>query len=448
MATTSNAPVVPATGDEAEPHKEQIKFLGKNRPYYGFISGSGAGKTFAGVYRLWLNATLWNPDEMGAIIVPDKSQFTDNIKPIMREFGLMDRWQYNSVHTNEPGLVTENNKRILILSADNERQVGRIKGKNLAYIWMDEEAEIEPRAREIADQRLRVGSYPNLFITTTPDGHNHTYDFFKGNVEGVKEQAFGRGKIISNHEKLAVVGVPSEANPAIDDKHIERQRRNLPDGIVAQEIEGQFVEVGSGILTKDMLSFEHRENLSDRPLTYTIGVDLGVESDPQKARENDTDYWAASLIAIDKQVSQAYLIDIHRQRGMSLQQGVEWLSSVVSDVPNPSIYVESNQAQSYFLDACRDAGVPTTPVEHTESKEDRIIQMSIPFERGDVKLLNREIPDGEGYDPRFKEFVQEWLSWPEGRHDDAIDAVATALENVSFAQAKIMGANPYDREED
>ena len=185
MATSGpDARVIPATGSEPEPYYEQLPFMGIDRPYYGFISGSGAGKTFAGVYRLWLNATVWNPNSMGAIIVPDKSQFTDNVKPIMEEFGLMDKWDYNSVYTDEPGLVTANGERILILSADNERQIGRIKGKNLAYVWMDEEAEIPPRAREIADQRLRVGEYANLFITTTPDGKNHTYDFFVGDHDG------------------------------------------------------------------------------------------------------------------------------------------------------------------------------------------------------------------------------------------------------------------------
>jgi len=203
MATRS--PITPLdtddSGEKPEPYTEQIPFMKRDRPYFGFISGSGAGKTFAGVYRLWLNATVWNTDSMGAIIVPDKSQFTDNIKPILDDFGLLDRWEYNSVYTDEPGLVTGNGERILILSADNQRQIGRIKGKNLAYVWMDEEAEIDPRAREHADQRLRVGNYPNLFITTTPDGKNHTYDFFKGEVNAdrirklaVLDDLGGRGR--------------------------------------------------------------------------------------------------------------------------------------------------------------------------------------------------------------------------------------------------------------
>ena len=263
---TANHTVVKATGEEATPYREQIKFLGNNRPYYGFISGSGAGKTFAGVYRLWLNATIWNPNEMGAIIVPDKSQFTDNIKPIMEDFGLMDRWEYKSVYTDEPGLVTEHGQRILILSADNERQIGRIKGKNLAYIWMDEEAEIPPRAREIADQRLRVGDYPNLFITTTPDGYNHTYDFFVGDVHDAESQNYGRGRIVFNDDKLAVIGVPSEANPTIDDEHIERMRRNTPEAIVRQELDGEFVKVGSGVFKRDMLHFVRPDDLPNRDL--------------------------------------------------------------------------------------------------------------------------------------------------------------------------------------
>ena len=433
-----------------EPYFEQQPFMKRDRPYFGFVSGSGAGKTFAGVYRLWLNATMWNPDSMGAIIVPDKSQFTDNIKPILEDFGLLQQWDYKSVYTDEPGLVTANGQRILILSADNERQIGRIKGKNLAYVWMDEEAEIIPRAREHADQRLRVGNYPNLFITTTPSGYNHTYDFFAGDVENLQKEPHGMGTLYKSDDKLAIVGVPSEANPVLNDEDIARMRRNLPDQIVAQEIEGGFVQIGSGILTRDMLSaVDGNEILDSTELTFHVGVDLGIEADAAKANKNDTDYFAAAITAHHRRHGEAYVVDCQRKRGLSMQQGIEWLKSVIQGVPQPSINVESTHAQRYFLQGAQEAGLPVQGVDQSMKKENRLIQLSVPFETDRIRLVNFDEPAENGPEPRWDDLIQEWIAFPDGRHDDLLDAVELSLRNVDVgATYNVSGMDLYGRDND
>jgi predicted phage terminase large subunit-like protein len=435
------------TDDERPvPYPEQQPFMGRAKRYYGFISGTGAGKTFAGVFRTWMNATTWNPDSMGAILVPDKSQFTDNIKPIMEDLGMIRRgepggWEYKSVYTDEPGLRTPSGERILILSADNQRQIGRLKGKNLAYVWMDEEAEIPPRARQIADQRLRVGNYPNLYITTTPDGKNHTYDFFDGDVNPEKRRS-GKGMIYECDDRLAVVGVPPEANPEMRDEDIAAMRRTLPDAIVQQEIEGQFVEIGSGILTREMLSAAPSDVLDTTELTYHVGVDLGIEPDASKAEANDTDYFAAAILAHHRRHGEAFVVDVARKRGLSLSQGVEWLKTVVQGVPQPTINVESVHAQRYFLQAAKDAGLPVQGVEQSLTKEDRLIQLSIPFENDRIRLVNFNQDPADGPEERWRELIQEWIAFPDGTHDDMLDAVEIATRNLSIGQA--FGADALD----
>ena len=451
MAATRSYTVVPATGEEAKPYREQIKFLGRDRPYYGFISGSGAGKTFAGVYRLWLNATLWNPDEMGAIIVPDKSQFTDNIKPIMEDFGLMDRWHYNSVYTDEPGLVTDNGQRILILSADNDRQIGRIKGKNLAYIWMDEEAEIDPRAREIADQRLRVGSYPNLFITTTPDGYNHTYDFFKGEVTDAIEEPFGKGKLIYNDDKLAVVGVPSEANPAIDDRHIARQRRNLPDHIVQQEIEGDFVEVGAGVFTTDMLHFIAQSEVAESTQFKTIvAIDPAATIDAQRAESEDSDYWSVTVGQVHPRKDRIYVTDTARKRGMTLSEGCEWIGQIVHSAGRgASVIAEANQAQEWLIGELKSHGVYAEPINSTREKEARLVDLTIPLSNGTIQFVdwNADTPEAAGENHPYGELVKEMRAFPEGQHDDMIDSLHRMADFAPVSLGTtILGSNPYNND--
>jgi predicted phage terminase large subunit-like protein len=446
MATASNAVTV-GTGDYPEPYHEQIPFMGTDRRFYGFISGTGAGKTFAGVYRLLVNATLWNPDSMGAIIVPDKSQFTDNVKPIMEDFGIMDRWEYKSVYTDEPGLVTANGQRILILSADNQRQIGRIKGKNLAYVWMDEEAEIDPRAREIAQQRLRVGQYPNLFITTTPDGYNHTYDFFKGDVNPA-ERPHGEATLYETDDRVAIVGVPPEANPVMREEDIASMRKSLPEEIVAQEIEGEFIEIGAGIFKRDMIQFVRPNALSeDKRYNYHLAVDPAVQADTGTAQETDSDYWAATLGAVDQLSKQLYALDCTRERGMSLREGVNWIQRIGGE-QSDRIYVEANQSQRWLKQELQDAGLNAVPIQSYRDKEERIIDLSVPIERGDVVFVNRDIDDQLGYDPRWQDLIQEMLAFPEGSHDDMVDSLHLLIDNCELGSAtSILGADPRARED-
>lgn len=448
MATASNAVTVDPDSDQPQPYHEQIPFMGTDRRFYGFISGTGAGKTFAGVYRLLVNATIWNPDSMGAIIVPDKSQFVDNVKPIMQDFGLMDRWEYNSMWTDEPGLITSNGQRILILSADNQRQIGRIKGKNLAYVWMDEEAEIDPRAREIAQQRLRVGNYPNLFITTTPDGFNHTYDFFKGDVDP-SERPHGEANLLETGDRLAIVGVPPEANPAMREEDIASMRKSLPEQIVAQEIEGEFIEIGSGVFKRDMISWAEPTDISEgKRYQYYLAVDPAVQADTGRAQESDSDYWAATLAAMDKPAGVLYALDCARERGMSLREGVEWIKRIGGE-SSDRIYVEANQSQRWLKQELQDAGLNAVPIQSYRDKEERIIDLSVPIERGDIKFVNRDIDSQLGYDPRWQDLIQEMLAFPEGSHDDMVDSLHLLVDNCELGAAtSIFGANPRARDDD
>ena len=418
-----------------EAFKEQDRFLWADKRYMGYISGVGAGKTFAGIIRTYLNMQQWNPGEMGAIIAPTRQMVVNVIIPEMREMGLIGEncvWTYKSAYSDEPGIHSKNGSRALILSADNTKAIERLRGLNLAWVWLDEEAVIDPRAREIAMQRLRTGEYRNLYITTTPKGKNHTYDFFVGNVETQKSQ-YGEATLFEASDRVAIVGVPTSANPHTPQDYKDAMEQDLPEALRAQEVQGQFVEIGSGVLTKDMLSATSIDTVLDNTeLSFHIGVDLGVEPNPEKARSNDSDYWAAAVVGVHRRKGKAYVIDVSRKRGMSLSQGVEWLKTVQQGVPKPSIKIENVHAQQYFLSACKDANLPVSGISQNLKKEDRLIQLSVPFENDKVQLCNYEQTDSNEPEGRWNQFIQEWIAFPDGSHDDLLDAVEIALRNVSL----------------
>ena len=162
------------------PYKEQEPFLWDDKRYHGFVAGVGSGKTHIGIGRVAKNVEKWNAGYMGAILAPASRMIKDTIIPLMREYNLLGEdgaWNYQSSYAEEPGIHAPNGSRVLILSADNQRTIERLKGLNLAWAWIDERAEVPKRAQQILQQRLRIGNYRNLFETTTPKGKDSVYDF-------------------------------------------------------------------------------------------------------------------------------------------------------------------------------------------------------------------------------------------------------------------------------
>jgi len=235
MATTES----PDTPERFRPFKEQSPFLWNSHKFYGYISGVGAGKTAAGIMRTALNADVWNPGEMGAIIAPTTTMVKDVIIPLMREMGLLERWTYKSSHTEEPGIHTPSGGRILILSADNRRTIERLAGLNLAYWWVDEAARVSERALEILEQRLRVGSYRNGYVTTTPMGRDHVHDFFISD-DGDTED-WGAARLHDTGDRLSILNVPTFANPHTPTDFKEEMKAKSGQ-LYDREVMGEFTD--------------------------------------------------------------------------------------------------------------------------------------------------------------------------------------------------------------
>ena len=271
MATSDAAEDAP---ERRQPFEEQSPFLWNSHKFYGYISGVGAGKTAAGVMRTALNANVWNPGEMGAIVAPTTAMIKDVIIPLMREWGLLDRWTYKSSHTEEPGLHTPEGGRILILSADNQRTIERLTGLNLAYWWIDEGARVPARAVEILEQRLRVGQYRNGYVTTTPMGYDHIYDFFIDEKDG-ETREYASARLHDTGSRLSILNVPTFANPHTPGDFKDEMRAKEGQ-VFDREVMGEFTDF-EGLVYK-WFDGENRVGVDDLPERWdkTIyGLDWG-----------------------------------------------------------------------------------------------------------------------------------------------------------------------------
>ena len=151
-----------------KPFTEQQPFLQADKRYLGYISGVGAGKTFSGIIRTIRNMTEWNSGEMGAIIAPTRQMIVNVIIPEMRDIGLFDdpiNWEYKSAYSDEPGIHAPNGSRALILSADNKQTIERLRGLNLAWVWIDEKTAVP--AAPSSSYIVSAASSPNSMNGTS-----------------------------------------------------------------------------------------------------------------------------------------------------------------------------------------------------------------------------------------------------------------------------------------
>jgi predicted phage terminase large subunit-like protein len=419
---------------EFTPTRYQDQFLRGDKRYVGFISGVGAGKTYAGIIRTFLNMEKWNPGEMGAIVAPTRQMIVNVIIPEMRDLGLLERWDYNSSYSDEPGIHAPNGSRALLLSADNKKTIERLRGLNLAWAWIDERTAVADRAKEILMQRLRTGSYRNLYETTTPKGRDGTYGFYVGDVE-TKAEEFGRATRYQTDDRLAIVGVPTDANPNLPDDYKAAMEADIPEEIRQQEVEGLFVEVGGGVFQREMFQWVEPNAVKDH-LQPVIGVDPAATADSQAAQDRDSDFWGVTVGYPRPSQGEIYIADTIQRRGMTLKEGCNFIQAVANECDNPKLVIEANQSQRWLQQELADRGLNAVPVQTTRNKEDKIIDLSIPISSGKVKFVRWD-------ENRFSELHQQMLAWPESNHDDMIDSLSLVVNHSDVNTSEQMFGGSY-----
>ena len=406
------------------PTQYQQAFLRGDKRYLGFISGVGAGKTYAGVIRTVLNLSRWNAGDMGAIVAPTRQMIVNVIVPEMRDLGLLDRWEYRSAYSDEPGIHTPEGSRALLLSADNNRTIERLRGLNLAWAWVDEATAVDPRAFQILKQRLRVGDYRNLFVTTTPNGYDHVHDLFVDH-DDVQDSTFGDATVYERDDRLAIVGVPTDANPHLPEDYQQAMQQDLPEAVRAQEVQGRFVEVGGGVFARDMLTLTDPDTVADY-VTPVVGIDPAVTADQQAANRQDSDYWAVCVGYVNQRHGYLYISDVGHRRGMSLQEGVDWINGIVAQLPTEAtVAVESNQAQRWLAQELQQSGIHTTEAFSTRNKEDKLLDLAVPLSNDTIQFLDY----GDGL-ADYDDLVTQLLAFPEGSHDDLLDALWLTMDTA------------------
>ena len=135
------------------------------------------------------------------------------------------------------------------------------------------------------------------------------------------------------------------------------------------------------------------------------------------------DYFGIATLAYDSTKHQGYLLDVWAEHMPFPQILKEKLPQMHQIYRYNKIYMETNFWQKILTFMPELKGLPIVPTQTVTDKEKRFIPMSSHFESKRI-LVNPLI-----ISPKH-EFWIEWVQFPRGQHDDALDCVEIVARNV------------------
>ena len=158
-------------------------------------------------------------------------------------------------------------------------------------------------------------------------------------------------------------------------------------------------------------------NPPSRTCEYYAGLDPSL---------GEADYFGISTLAYDRRINQGYLVDVWAEH-LPFPDILNTKIPLLNNQYNyRKMYMESNFWQKLLLNMPELKGLPISPVKTVRDKTSRFISMSSHFESGRILvnplLLNRS------------EFWMEWVQFPRGQHDDALDATDIVASRVISGQ--------------
>jgi phage terminase large subunit-like protein len=423
-----------------------------------FLAGYGSGKTVFGARWLIKQAL----DHDGSRFLGMGIDFTkarDTTFRVLFEQLPGDRTGIVTSSYNGPEsspIVADYNRQNHRLTLTNDTVIklgsadrwNRYAGDEYGGVWLDEPSHYGEDLHDLLEMigsRLRGVAGPKAQLwTLTGNGHNAAFDILERNVDS-------DGEPLGLNVEL--VRASTLDNPYLDAGEKERFKRQYGNtSREDQALYGGFAGGEGELLTRDQLQFVHADELDPARYQLHIGVDLSYVASSRRAEATGSDYTAAVLVAVDSTAGEAYVVDLARERGMTLRQSVRWVADeMAAGLPRPpTVKVEDVGAQRWFVQEASEA-VPghVEPVSPgTRSKEERIQEMSILFERGDVRLANADTDENLGYDSRFRPFVREWVEFGSGDSPDLLDATWYALQNLDLTNDPVstaFGMDIYDR---
>jgi predicted phage terminase large subunit-like protein len=153
-------------------------------------------------------------------------------------------------------------------------------------------------------------------------------------------------------------------------------------------------------------------------------VDYYAGIDPSMG---ENDYFGIAVIGVERQSKQAYLFDVWAEHTPLPAIFKHKIPTLQNQYHFSKVYFEKNFWQKLLLNIPELKRLPVVPVNTVRDKTSRFTAMSAHFESKRI-LVNPLLLNNS-------EFWTEWVQFPRGQHDDALDAVELVVSRIVSSQA-------------
>jgi len=378
--------------------RTQAAFVQDGHRYAAFVAGVGSGKTFAGAAKAFVQEFA-GPPTLGLVVSPTYPMLRDATWRTALEV-----WApaLAAAYKSEMRLVLRTGHEVLFRSADDP---DRLRGPNCAWAWMDEAALCPEGTWPVVIGRLRQhGLAGRCWVTTTPAGMNWLYDVFVTNASA--DTALFRGH--------------TAANPFLEPAFVDALRAQYGSEFARQELAGEFVTLGAGVLKREWFAV-----VAHAP----EGLRWGRYWDLAASTKDAADYTVGVRAALGADGT-LYLADLIRGRW-------EWpdarriILQTLAAEPGVRVGIEQAGFQlAAVQDVLRDPAALGAAVRAVGVDRDKLARAQ-PWiaraEAGKVALVRGAWN---------AEFLAEAEAFPQGRHDDQVDAVSGACQLLGLRPKK------------
>lgn len=279
--------------------------------------------------------------------------------------------------------------------AGRSRKYGRIvvdEAAKCRYLQQAWEQSIRPTLSDYAGE---------ADFLSTPKGRNYYATLFDYGTAG--HHLHRRG--------WRAFRMPTSSNPFIRKSEIADARRDLPDLVFRQEFLAEFVDFGGSAIRSDWIQYgDPFKRWNRSQLVIAAGVDLAI------SQKTTADWTAVVVVAMDPDRN-VWVIHSERRR-LTFNAILEMITRIGQDFGVDMIGVEETQFQAAVVqELMRTTNLPVRGLKADRDKVTRFQRLSVRFERSKV-YLSDTLP---------AEFEGELLSFPEGDHDDQVDALVYAF---------------------
>jgi predicted phage terminase large subunit-like protein len=391
--------------------------------YRGFVGGRGVGKTWIGAYDLLRRC---QPARTYLVVSPTYVLLEDTslatFLELARRFGVY-RGHKTTPRPSVKIACGKGRPRATVRFRSSE-EPDKLRGPNLSGVWLDEASLMPHEAYTISIAALREkGQQGWLSATFTPRGTLHwTYE------------VFGKGQ-----PNTAIFHAATRDNPFLPKDFATTLREHYDSFQGQQELEGLFVDPSAGKVFNrawfaivpvapaggdecrfwDLASREAKLKATktvDDP-DFTAGV---------KIRKVAGVYYVTDCLAFREAPAVALRLIDNTCRQDAVQATQEGSRYSVGWEIEPGAASRYNSLQLYrLLD-----GLTCKGIDAQGDKVSRALPLSAQAEVGNVKLVAGAWNEA---------FLRELHSFPDGAHDDMVDASSGAYARLTQARRLVIG---------